>query len=32
MTTQISSGPATPTGNTYDKYATTNPVEQWMMR
>ncbi len=23
---------ATPTGNTYDKYATSNPVEQWTMR
>lgn len=25
-------GPAVPTGNTYDKYATTNPIEQRMMR
>jgi ubiquinone/menaquinone biosynthesis C-methylase UbiE len=32
MTTQISRPTATPTGNTYDKYATTNPIEQWMMR
>ncbi len=31
MSTQIS-GAATPTGNTYDKYATTNPIEQRMMR
>ena len=27
-----STGAGTPTGNTYDKYSTTNPIEQRMMR
>ena len=32
MTTQLSPTAATPTGNTYDKYGSTNPIEQRMMR
>jgi len=32
MTTQLSPTTATPTGNTYDKYGSTNPIEQRMMR
>ena len=34
MTTQLTppSATATPTGNTYDKYGSTNPLEQRMMR
>ena len=34
MTTQLDppSATATPTGNTYDKYGSTNPIEQRMMR
>ena len=27
MTTQIGGAPSTPTGNTYDKYGTTNAAE-----
>jgi ubiquinone/menaquinone biosynthesis C-methylase UbiE len=32
MTTQLTPPAATPTGNTYDKYGTTNGLEQRMMR
>lgn len=32
MTTQLTPPAATPTGNTYDKYGSTNAVEQRMMR
>jgi SAM-dependent methyltransferase len=32
MTTQLTPPAATPTGNTYDKYGSTNPIEQRMMR
>jgi 2-polyprenyl-3-methyl-5-hydroxy-6-metoxy-1,4-benzoquinol methylase len=28
----VATTPTVPTGNAYDKYATTNPIEQWMMR
>ena len=31
MTTQLSPTTATPTGNTYDKYGSTNPLERKMM-
>ena len=32
MTTTVSSGSTVPTGNTYDKYASTNPAERRLMR
>ena len=32
MTTEVRKTGATPTGNTYDKYGSTNPMEQRMMR
>jgi ubiquinone/menaquinone biosynthesis C-methylase UbiE len=31
LKTDVPTGQPVPTGNTYDKYASTNPVERWLM-